>query len=183
MSEHEESAAELAPPPSGLARFTRPAEAFLKRFYTWVGYLGAAVLGAVILGVLYSIIARKFGSSLRGSQELIEQALVLIVFLTLGIEHMGQEKMIVDVLTTHLPQKLRRIIAPVIHAIAVAILVIAAWQLVVWSMSLQDRGQTTMGVLGLPLYPFAYVSAFGIATLVPIWLIRFLNSIDEAVRR
>ena len=42
-----------------------------------------------------------------------------------------------------------------------------------------ERGETTPGVLSLPKYPFAYLIAFGILTLVPIYLVRLLRAIDE----
>ena len=182
MSESGLPEAEAPPPASGLARFADSAEAVIRPFYTWLAYLGAAALGALILAIMYSIIGRQFGAALPGSQELIEQALVLMVFLAMGMEHMGHEKMTVDVLTRHLPRRVQKIVAPIIYALSVAILVIVVWQLVVWGKSVQDRGQTTMGVLALPIYPFAYLSAFGMTTLVPLWLIRLLRSIDEAVR-
>jgi len=182
MSEQGNLGAEVPAAASGLSRFVDSAEALLKSFYDWMAYLGAAALALLILAIIYSIIGRQFGAALRGSQEIIEQSLLVIVFLAMGSEHMGHEKMAVDVLTARLPRRAQQVIAPIIYAVAVAILVIAVWQLVVWGMQVQDRGQTTMGVLALPIYPFIYLAAFGTATLVPIWLLRFLGSIDEAVK-
>lgn len=183
MGEHGHPEAETQLPASGLARFASSVETVLKPVYTWIGYLGAAVLGLLILAVTYSIIGRQFGAALPGSQEIIEQSLVIMTFAVMGLEHMGHEKMAVDVLVRHLPLKLQKIIAPIVYLVAVAILVIAVWQLVVWGMRVQDRGQSTMGTLSLPIYPFAYVAAFGIATLVPIWLARFLTAVDRMVRK
>ena len=140
-------------------------------------------MGLLILAVFYSIVSRQFGAGLKGSMEIIEQSLVVITFLVMGLEHMGHEKMTVDVVIRHLPQRLQKVIAPIIYLVAIAILVIAVWQLVVFGMRAQDRGQTTMGALGLPWYPFIYLAAFGIATLVPIYLVRFLHGIDRAVKR
>jgi len=183
MSEHGHPEVEAALPASGLARFANSVEAVLKPFYTWLAYLGAAVVGLLILAVFYSIIGRQFGAALPGIQEIIEQSLVLITFLVMGLEHMGHEKMAVDVLVKHLPKRAQNIIAPIIYLIAVAILVIAVWQLAAWGIKVQDRGQSTMGTLNLPIYPFAYLATFGIATLIPIWFVRFLVSIDRAVKR
>jgi len=169
-------------PASGLARFASSFEAFLRPIYTWLAYIGAAVLGLLVLAVVYSIVGRQFGGGLPGAQEVIEQSLVIITFTVMGLEHMGHEKMTVDVLARRLPQRAQRIIAPIIYLIAIGVLAIAVWQLVVWGMKVQDRGQTTMGTLSLPLYPFAYLGAFGIFTLIPIYLIRFLASVDRAVK-
>jgi TRAP-type C4-dicarboxylate transport system permease small subunit len=108
---------------------------------------------------------------------------VVITFTVMGLEHMGHEKMTVDILVRRLPTRVQKIIAPIIYLIAIGILVIAVWQLVVWGMKVQDREQTTMGTLGLPIYPFAYLSAFGMFTLIPIYLVRLLASIDAAVRK
>ncbi len=182
MSEHGQAEPEAAPV-SSLGRFVASVERLLKPFYTWVAYIGAAALGLLILAVTYSIIGRQFGAALPGSQELIEQALVIMTFTVVGLEHMGHEKMTVDVITRRFPQSVQKTVAPIIYAIAVAILVMATWQLAVWGMKVQDRGQSTMGSLSLPVYPFAYLATFGMATLIPIWLLRFLTSIDRAVRR
>ena len=151
--------------------------------YTWIAYIGAAVLGLLVLAVVYSIIGRQFGAGLPGSQEIIEQSLVIIIFTVMGLEHMGHEKMTVDVVIKHFPERLQKVIAPIIYLIAMVILAIAVWQLVDWGMRVQERGQTTMGTLSLPLYPFTYLAAFGILTLIPIYAIRFLTAIDRVVRR
>jgi TRAP-type C4-dicarboxylate transport system permease small subunit len=158
-------------------------EAALRPVYTWLGYIAAAALGLLVLTILYSIIGREFGAPLPGSIEIREQALVIIIFAAMGLEHMGHEKMSVDVIARHLPKGVQKVIAPIIYIVAVAVLVIAVWQLVTLGMRDQDTGRTTMGVLALPRYPFVYLAAFGIATLVPIWVARFLRSIDRVVKR
>lgn len=183
MSEHGRPEGGQAVPASGLARFAGSMEGVMRPFYTWVAYIGAAVLGLLVLSVVYSIIGRRFGAGLNGSQEIIEQSLAIIVFTVMGLEHMGHEKMTVDIVTKHFPKRLQRIIAPIVYLLAIAILAIAVWQIVVWGIKVQDRGRTTMGALSLPLWPFAYLAAFGIATLVPIYVVRFLTSLAEAGKK
>jgi TRAP-type C4-dicarboxylate transport system permease small subunit len=183
MSEHGQPETAETVPASGLARFASSFEAGLRPAYTWIAYVGAAVLGLLVLAVVYSIIGRQFGAGLPGSQEIIEQSLVIIIFTVMGLEHMGHEKMTVDVIIKRFPDRLQSAIAPIIYLIAMAILAVAVWQLVVWGLRVQDRGQTTMGTLSLPLYPFTYLAAFGIFTLIPIYLVRFLAAVDRAVRK
>ena len=183
MSEHGQPEAAAEGPASGLARFAGSFEALLTPFYRWVAYIGATAMGLLVLMILYSVFARVFGSSLRGAQELTEQGLVVIVFTLMGFEHLGHEKMTVDVLVNRFPVRMRNIVACFIYLVATAILVIAVWQLALWGVKVQDRGQTTMGGLSLPVYPFAYLACFGIAMLVPIYLIRFLRAVDRVVKR
>ncbi len=84
MSEHGQPEAEGAQPTSGLSAFVNSVEAFLKPVYTWIAYIGVAVLGALVLTIVYSIIGRQFGAPVPGTQELIEQSLVIIVFTAMG---------------------------------------------------------------------------------------------------
>jgi hypothetical protein len=68
---------------------------------------------------------------------------------------------------------------PIIYLLSVAILSITVWQLVRWGVRIQSRGETTPGTLKLPKYPFAYVAAFGMLTLVPIYVSRLLRAVGE----
>ena len=55
---------------------------------------------------------------------------MVIVFTLMGFEHMGHEKMTVDILVNRFPRRLQNIVACFIYLIATAILVIAVWQLI-----------------------------------------------------
>ena len=115
MSAHGPPEAHAPPPATALGRFANSMDAFLRPFYTWLCYVAAAVLGLLILTILYSIIGRRLGAALPGSQEIIEQSLVIIVFGAMGLEHMGHEKMSVDVIARHLPKRVQMVIAPIIY--------------------------------------------------------------------
>ena len=56
----------------------------------------------------------------------------------------------------------------------------AFYELLVFAGKLLERGETTPGVLELPKYPFAYLIAFGMLTLIPIYVVRLLRSLGEA---
>jgi TRAP-type mannitol/chloroaromatic compound transport system permease small subunit len=100
----------------------------------------------------------------------------------MGLEHLGHEKMTVDLLTRRFSKKTQTIVSIVVYCLAIVILCVAVWQLIVWAGALFERGETTPGTLQLPKYPFAYLCAFGIATLVPIYVARLLRALGE-VRR
>lgn len=108
--------------------------------------------------------------------------MLILTFLAIGLEHLGHEKMTVDVLAGRLPARVQAFLRPFIYLLGIAILCVAVWQLVRWGMKVQARGETTRGTLKLPKYPFAYLAAFGMLTLVPIYLSRFLGALD-GIRR
>jgi TRAP-type C4-dicarboxylate transport system permease small subunit len=176
MSEHRRPEGEAAAT-GGLTRFADSFEAVLGRIYTPIAWVGAAVLGVLVVLMVWSAIGRRFGSPLEGSGDIIEMSLLIMTATVLGLEHLGHEKMTVDLLTKRFSKKVQAVIAPIVYSCAIAILSIATWQLLVWAGKLYERGETTPGVLQLPKYPFAYLLAFGIATLVPIWVVRLLRAL------
>ena len=120
----------------------------------------------------------------RGRPRLTQLGLVLMTFLVIGFEHMGRhEKMTVDIVSKHLPaEECRTIIQPIIYFLGIAIFCILCWQLVVLGHTYQDAHQTTRNV-PVPIYPFTYVAAFGIFTMIPIFVMRFLRSLDGLVKK
>jgi TRAP-type transport system small permease protein len=183
MSEHGQPEREATLSASGLARFADSIEAFYKPVYTWLGYIGAAALAALVLAMVWSIVGRKFfGAPLKGSTEITQLGLVVMTFLVLGAEHMGHEKMTVDIIIKHFPRRLQEIIAPITYILVIAIFCILCWQLVVLGITYQDAHQTLRNI-DVKIYPFAYLAAFGILTMIPIYLVRFLKSIDRAVKK
>jgi TRAP-type C4-dicarboxylate transport system permease small subunit len=179
MSEQEHSGGEIAIPAAGLSKCANAIEAFIKPIYTWLGYVGALILAALVVAMVYSVIARRFfNAPLQGSGDIIEMSMLLLTFATIGLEHMGHEKMTVEIVADHLPKRFQAILRPVIYFLGVAVLCMAVWQLIRWGIKIQDRHETTPGTLKLPKYPFVYVAAFGMLTLIPIYVCRFLRSID-----
>jgi TRAP-type C4-dicarboxylate transport system permease small subunit len=179
MSEHERTGGDTPIPAGGLGKCANAIEAFIKPIYTWLGYAGALILAALVVAMVYSVLARRFfDAPLQGSGDIIEMSMLLLTFAAIGLEHMGHEKMTVEVIADHLPRKFQAIVKPIIYFLGIAILCVAVWQLIRFGIKLQDRGETTAGTLRLPKYPFAYVAAFGILTVIPVYVCRFLRSID-----
>jgi len=184
MSEPGRSEGEAVMPASGLARAADSIEAFIKPVYTWLAYIGAGALGALVLAMIWSIIGRRFfNAPLKGSTELTQLGLVIITFLVIGFEHMGShEKMTVDIVSKHLPRKAQAVIQPIIYLLGIAIFCILCWQLIVLANTYRAVHQTTRNV-PVPIYPFTYVAAFGILTMIPIFVMRFLRSLDRLVKK
>jgi TRAP-type transport system small permease protein len=183
MSEHGQPEGAAVMPPSGLAKAADSIEAFVKPIYTGLTYIGAAALGVLVLAMIWSILGRRFfNAPLKGATEITQLALAVMTFLVIGLEHMGHEKMTVDILIKHLAKRAQAIIAPIVYILVVAILCVATWQLVKLGITYQNAHQTLRNIR-VPIYPFAYLAAFGILTLVPIYIARFLKSVDTAVRK
>jgi TRAP-type C4-dicarboxylate transport system permease small subunit len=183
MSEHGQPEGAAAMPVSGLAKAADSIEAFVKPIYTWLTYIGAGVLGALVVVMVWSIIGRRFfNAPLKGSTEITQFALAIMTFLVVGLEHMGHEKMTVDIIIKHFSKRAQAIIAPIIYILIVGIFCIACWQLVVLAHTYQDAHQTLRNIR-VPIYPVAYLAAFGMLTMIPVYIARFLHSVDRLVKK
>jgi TRAP-type C4-dicarboxylate transport system permease small subunit len=180
MSEQGRPEGDTAVGTGGLTRFADSFESVLRKIYTPLAWVGAATLAALVVAMVYSVIGRRFfNSPLEGSGDIIEMSLLIMTATVFGLEHLGHEKMTVDLLTKRFSKKAQAIIAPIIYCCAIAILCVAVYEVWVWAAALMERGETTPGVLSLPKYPFAYLIGFGILTLVPIYVVRLLRAIDK----
>ena len=183
MSERNPRATANAIPLTGLARAAQAINRTIEPINRYIAYLGAGMLGLLVLMLMYSIIGRRLlGAPLRGSFELTELFLVAITFTVLAAECMGHEKMTVDIIANRFSRKIQDIIAPFIFALVLIILAVLTWQLIRQGIRLQGFHQTTR-VIQIPIYPFLYLAAFGIITLIPVYLTRFLHALDKAVKR
>jgi TRAP-type C4-dicarboxylate transport system permease small subunit len=157
-------------------------EKLLSPIATWFSYVGATVLGGLVLMLLVSIISRRiFNSPLKGSFELTELSLVVITFSLLAFDNLRHESMIIDVLVKHFPARSRDILRVIIHFFTTAMLGVLGWQLVVQAIRVQGFHQTTR-ILEIPIYPLLYLAAFGILLLTVVYLKHFLVSLDKVIK-
>ena len=125
MSEHGQPEGAAAVPPTGLAKAAESIDAFIKPIYTWLGYLGAALVGRFGLDhVLVDTRAPLLQRAPAGvHRDHPTGPGVHRRLWSSAIEHMGRhEKMTVDILVKHLPRPgCRRIIAPFIYLLGIII--------------------------------------------------------------
>jgi TRAP-type transport system small permease protein len=146
---------------------------------TCSAYVGAAVLGLLVLMLIYTIFARRlFDAPLKGSLQLTALALGVITFLILAFESLNGESMIVEVIVERFPSKARSIIGVIIHFLSAAILGVLCWQLVVQAIKFFGYHQTTP-IIAIPVYPFLALAAFGILLLTLVYVMHFIESLDK----
>jgi TRAP-type transport system small permease protein len=150
---------------------------------TYFAYIGAAVLGFLVLMLIYSIIARRvFVSPLSGSFEMTELSLAVITFAALAYHLLRHEVMTVDIIERYIPKTARGVLEVIIKFLTVCMLGILCWQLIVQGIRVQGFHQTTR-FLRIPIYPFLYLGAVGIFVLGLVYLRYFLFSLDRVVKR
>ena len=75
---------------------------------TLIACAGAAVLGILVLMLMYSILARRLANApLMGSYEMTQLGLVLITFTMLALDSLRGESMVVGIVVVHFPMRVR----------------------------------------------------------------------------
>jgi TRAP-type C4-dicarboxylate transport system permease small subunit len=134
---------------------------------TGLAIVGGAVLAALVLMVVVSIIGREAGlGAITGDYELVEAGTAFAVFAFLPYAQITGGHAVVDVFTTWLPDRAGRILETVIALVFAAVLVLIAVQLFHGTMAKYNSGQTSF-LLQFPLWwPYAASLAAAIAGAV-----------------
>jgi TRAP-type transport system small permease protein len=167
------------PAPTAIGKIADTVRRIMTPVVTWSAYAGAAVLGLMVLMLIYTIIARRaFEAPLKGSLVLTALALGVITFLIVAYDSLKGESMIVEILIDRFPARVKSIIGVIIHFLSVAILGMLCWQLLVQTIKFFNYHQTT-ATLAIPIYPFLALAAFGILLLTLVYVMHFFESLAK----
>ncbi len=138
-----------------------------------LGVLTAVPLALIVLLTFADVFARYlFARPIRGSVEIIQYAMALVIFTALPIvtRHRGHVTVsLVDRFLKGGAQRVQRIVCDALSLLALALV---TWRL--WEQAASDSaGQTKTIVLGLPQAPLAYVmcafAAFATLVMARLW--------------
>lgn len=128
-------------------------------------YLSTAIILALMLLTVVDVAGRYLlNRPLRGTFELTEFAMVLIVFLAFGYAQHKEDHVVIDLLYTRMPKLLQRFVYLLSSLISLVVVSLMAWQLYVYSGRML-AGNYTTAVLRIPLQPMVLVAAVGAGCL------------------
>ena len=144
-----------------------------------VSIIGMVVLILMVLLTVVEVFARRFfNTPISGVLSLSSLGLVIFVFLTLAYCAAKGGHVELGILTNIFPKCLQAGIASLMYILTTGILGMAAWQLWVQAMRVQNAGQTS-GPLEIVIYPFLYIASLGTFLVALVYLVFFLNSLNE----
>ena len=152
-------------------------EKAISAFATRVSYIGQAILMVMVLLVVVDVILRRFfNSPLPWSLEVIQVMLVVVVFFSIAYCGVQKAHVSIDVFISRVPQKARYVINIITHILGIIILAYMAWGGLISGIDRINDHQVT-GILPIPIYPFAFIVAFGCLLLALVLLVQLLNII------
>jgi TRAP-type C4-dicarboxylate transport system permease small subunit len=148
-----------------------------------VSNLGQSVLMVMVLLVIVDIVLRRiFNSPLAWSLEVVEVMLVVVVFFSVAYCGTRRGHVSIDVLVSRFPHKARAIIDIFTYFFSIVLFGFMTWGGVVSAMDKWDAHRIT-GILPIPIYPFAFVVAFGSLLLALVLLAQLFYLVNNMVSK
>ncbi|MDA8235423.1 MAG: TRAP transporter small permease [Clostridia bacterium] len=124
----------------------------------------AAVAGIMLVTTL-NVILRMFGSSLKGSVEIVQYLNALGVGLGLALCAFHGGHVAVTFFIDKFSQKVQQIIGILIDVLVAGFLALTTWQLIIYGYEMQQSGEVAL-TTGLPIYPIVYLVVAGFVAFV-----------------
>lgn len=123
---------------------------------------GTMLMIMMMLTVVDVIGRYFFAHPIPGATELTEILLVAVIFLGLPLVSLDRDHVAVDIVTEHLPKRIRTILDLVTTVVSSAVLGVVAWRIWVYADQIGAYGGAT-NTLRLPLAPLGYLCAVSAA--------------------
>ena len=166
----------------------------LRRFASWLErglFAGSQVTNKIAMGLLpvmmlltvADVFLRRFlGSPIKGTVELTEFALGIVVFLALAQCAVERGHVVVDVLVSRFPQRTRASIDAIMVFFSAGMSGLISWRLFLYAMRVQYMGEVSAS-LGIWLWPFVFIAGVGFILLSVVYLIQLVYALREVLRR
>jgi TRAP-type C4-dicarboxylate transport system permease small subunit len=147
------------------------------------GSIGALTLACLMFLIATDVILRYiFSRPIAGSFELVEIAMMLIVFLGLSNTYVNKGHISVDLIVSGFSKKARSISDAINAFIGFAVTALMTRQMFLLAIENWNRGQVT-STLGIPLHPARFLAAFGMAMFSLVFLYDVVGYFIKGVKR
>lgn len=162
---------------------------FMKKFekavfsVAWLGRgIGKVALVGLTAIAIANIIGRLFHYPIPGAYAYVSLLGCILIAFSMAYCQVRKGHISIGFVMERLPQRGQAVIDSITSVIGVALFMVLAWRCVLlgteaWEVGLQ------VGITGLPLYPFAYVIAFGSLLLALVLIVDAYKNLSQAVKR
>ena len=150
---------------------------FLSRI---AGYIATGILGLLMILTVANVILRDlFNEPIRGTPELSEFMMVLVIFLALAWCAVTRKHVKVELIVTRFSPRIQIILNSITLLLSLGIFVIITWQSILESMAVYD----TTSLLRIPHTPFYWIMSVGLGLFCLSILVLLIENIVEARKR
>ena len=131
-------------------------------------------LAAMILLSCGNIFLRIVWMPIKGTYELLGFFSAVVAGLALGYAQLEKVHTSVDILTSHYPAWLKKIVTAINCCICCIFFVISGWQVLEWANTLRASGEVTE-TLRIHYYPFTFILGIGFLFLALAFFAQILT--------
>jgi TRAP-type C4-dicarboxylate transport system permease small subunit len=154
-------------------------EKFIRLIIEASGIVGVAILLAMMMMTVVDVIMRYFfRRPIIGSVEISVSLMVCIVFLGIGWCALNDGHISVDIITGKLSKRGRAFLNSFDNIVTFVLALIIAWRSFLEAVSVKKM-DVNSPLLGIPRYPFVFVTAFGFLLLFFAALILFIRNVKS----
>jgi TRAP-type C4-dicarboxylate transport system permease small subunit len=154
-------------------------EKFIRLIIEASGIVGVAILLAMMMMTVVDVIMRYFfRRPIIGSVEISVSLMVCIVFLGIGWCALNDGHISVDIITGKLSKRGRAFLNSFDNIVTFLLALIIAWRSFLEAVSVKKM-DVNSPLLGIPRYPFVFVTAFGFLLLFFAALILFIRNVKS----
>ena len=145
-------------------------------------YIGQFTLILMVMLTVADVFLRYvLNRPILGSYELTEFMMAVLVFSTIGYTMVVKGHVVVDLVFTKLPQRIKDILECITSFIAFILFAVVAWRNVMQADTAWGRNDVT-AELFIPISPFILFVAIGIAVLALVLFAQFIQSFAKAIK-
>lgn len=159
-----------------IRRFIYPVSRFLNSIGAW------ALLGITLLTGVDVFLRYFFARPIKGTYELTELVLCVLVFFGLGYTAANHGNVSVPLVVSRLPRRPRAIIVSIGCFLSMGLIFVMAWRGFVQA-GIYRHQNLTSAILQIPVYPLLFVVALGCGVLFLVLLADFLEALSKAVAK
>jgi TRAP-type C4-dicarboxylate transport system permease small subunit len=165
----------------GFIRIARSADSKISGISRFLGVMSIIILLAMMLFTVANVVLRAFFSRpIPGDVELIEVAMVCTGFLGMAWCAIKEKHIRVDLLMQYFPGRIKGVVDSIGYIVGLICYTIIAWHSINEGIANKTIGRATAS-LGIPVYPFYWVTAVGFGALVLAILILLKKSIKAGI--
>lgn len=161
----------------------RSLERAVSRVSGAVNSVGVGVLVVMMLLVTTDVVLRYFlNQPIKGTFELIEFMMVVVVVLGMAYTGVRKGHVAVEVVVSRFSPRVQALISSFNWLVSLGLFFLISWKGVEYAMTLWESGLTS-SQLYVPVFPFVLVLAFGAGLLGLVFLVNFIESVSQVVRK
>ncbi|MFH1123822.1 MAG: TRAP transporter small permease [Pseudomonadota bacterium] len=166
-----------------LSRFSQLLEKAIFPISRFLHLIGQVILVLMVLVTVSDVFLRYlFNSPILGSWELTEFMMAVLVFASVGYTMVERGHVVVDLVITRLPGRVRALVECITSLIAFLLFAVVTWRNVLQAGVALQRNDVS-AELFIPKSPFILFVAVGIGVLSLVLFVQFLESLARVTKK